>query len=250
VDAASLTTCDAASRTGCVPFRDVSLTSRCRAGVAADPTDPRGVGLTFGARPSSRIEVFGSSIPLRPFAGPWGLPRRRWHRPIARTGEPGSRGLRLSFRVSPEASRRDAAPRGAEARHASPGVLCPSAHARPAGPLARGFQPSLRSVLRVSTLSTASSPRALPTGFQAGALLGFRPPGVFSSRSVGTPSGARHLHDVGRPPLAPPSAAWAVPSAARPASPSSRLPVPGIRTVPPAVTPAQTAASPPGLLPP
>jgi hypothetical protein len=45
---------------GVHPFRDVRATSRCRAGVAADPTDPRGVRLTFGELSTRRIGLSGS----------------------------------------------------------------------------------------------------------------------------------------------------------------------------------------------
>jgi hypothetical protein len=62
---------------------------------------------------------------------------------------------------------------GHASQRASRGVPCPSAHAGFAGPLARGFQAPLRSAPRVSTLSAASSPRALPGLFHPGALLGF-----------------------------------------------------------------------------
>jgi hypothetical protein len=88
------------------------------------------------------------------------------------TYSPVSRGLRPSSRVFT----RGCLPRfvlSGAARRASLGVSCPSAHPRPAGPLPRGFHTPLRSGLRVSTLSPASSPRALPALFHAGALLGF-----------------------------------------------------------------------------
>jgi hypothetical protein len=141
------------------------------------PDNPRGVGLTFEAIPIRRIEVSGSSIPLRPFPGPWGLPTDRRPRPSFPDLHASLPGLRPSSRVFTRG--RLSRPLLAKpARHASRGVSRPSAHHGSAGPHTRGSHTPLRSVPRVSTLSTASSPRTLPTVFQAGALLGFRPPGV------------------------------------------------------------------------
>jgi hypothetical protein len=121
--------------------------------------------------------VSGSPIPLRPLAGPWGLPSHRRPRSIARP----TRLAPVAFAPPPgfslEAARRASRPsrvQGRSAQRASLGVPCPSAHHGLAGPLIAGLPTSpLRSVLRVSTLPTVCSPRALPTIFQAGALLGF-----------------------------------------------------------------------------
>jgi hypothetical protein len=189
--------------TGCFPFRDVSATSRGRAGVTVDPGNPRGVGLTFGVPSMRRIGVSGSPIPLRPLAGPWGLPPHRRPRPGCpdlHASLPWPSPLLQGFHPKPPVAR---PPSRAGARRASPGVRCPSALDGSTGPHTRVFQLPLRSALRVSSLSAACSPRTLPALFHAGALMGFSPSGVFSSEPAGTPCGARHLHDVGRPPSAP-----------------------------------------------
>ncbi len=159
--------------TGWGPSRDERATSRHRDGVAATATSPRGVRLTFGAPSTLRTGLSGYPAPLRPLAGPWGLPHRRWPRPTS------SRPTRLAPLVfAPPAGsdpRLPAAPRfhQPKTRRASHGVRRPSAHDGIAGPLARGFQPPLRSAPRVSTLSAASSPRTLPVVFHTGALMGF-----------------------------------------------------------------------------
>jgi hypothetical protein len=185
------------------PLQRRMATSRGRADVTADPGNPHGVELTFGALSVRRIGVFGSPSPLRPLAGPWGLPSHRRPRPGCpdlHASLPWPSPLLQGFHPRLPVVR---PPSRAGARRASPGVRCPSALDGSTGPHARDFQLPLRSTLRVSTLSAACSPRTLPALFHAGALMGFSPSGGFSSEPVGTPYGARHLHDVGRPPSAP-----------------------------------------------
>ncbi len=162
---------------GVLPFRDYWQPRGVEPTSPSTRPSPRGVRLTFEAHSARRIDVSGSPIPLRPLAGPWGLPSCRRPRSIARP----TRLAPVAFAPPPgfslEAARRASRPsrvQGRSAQRASLGVPCPSAHHGLAGPLIAGFPTSpLRSVLRVSTLPTVCSPRALPTMFQAGALLGF-----------------------------------------------------------------------------
>jgi hypothetical protein len=101
-----------------------------------------------------------------------------------------------------------------------------------------GFRPSRRLAPREPSRPYFRSERSW-----ALALQGFLP-----HRSAGTSREARHLHDVGRLPSAPPAAVWNALVVLRSASPSSRLLVPGVLTFAPAVTPPAKARSPPGLL--
>jgi hypothetical protein len=160
------------------------------------------------------------------------------------TYSPGSQGLRPSSRVFT----RGCLPRCALAglaRRASPGVPCPSAHAGRAGPLIAG-------------LPTPATFR--PQGFDPLAgLLPARPPGPVSCRSAPglRPSGAcssrvrRHLSRGPSPPRRWLPAGCALhgglnraSSVARSASPSSRLPVPGVRTHQPAFRPTPLGSLP------
>jgi hypothetical protein len=235
------------------PFRDYWQPRGVEPTSPSTRPSPRGVRLTFEAHSARRIDVSGSPIPLRPLAGPWGLPSHRRPRSIARP----TRLAPVAFAPPPgfslEAARRASRPsrvQGRSAQRASLGVPCPSAHHGLAGPLIAGLPISpLRSALRVSTLPTVCSPRALPTIFQAGALLGFAlqgfaPPGpsVPLTRPV-TPTTlkARQLRTSWRP--------GSHRTGARPASPSSGLTVPGVRSRRPVVHQYRRDRSPPGLHP-
>jgi hypothetical protein len=252
---------------GVCPFRDVRTTSRCRARVAADPTDPRGVGLTFGAHSVRRIGSSGFPIPLRPFAGPWGFPPYRRPRPIARPtrlaprafAPPPGFSLEAACRASSFRAPRDAPLLGFRALQRMPDSRVHSP---------RGFQPPLRSGLRVSTLSPACSPRALPALFHAGALLGFAlqglaPPGPSAplTRPV-TPTtlAARRLRtsrrpesrQIGRATRQPVLGASRTRSPNRPTgcSPGAKRPAPLLgfilpEALPPPAAPPRLAAIPP-----
>jgi hypothetical protein len=151
------------------------------------------------------------------------------------TYSPDSRGLRPSFRVFT----RGYLPRfvlSGAARRASLGVSCPSAHARLAGPLTaglphpatfrpQGFPPSRRLSPRAPSRpcfmperSWASPSRVLLLRVRRYLLRGPSPPRRW------LPAGCALLGGLSR-----------AQSFARPASPSSGLPVPGVRTLRPAV---------------
>jgi hypothetical protein len=211
------------------PSETHEATSRGRGAVAVAAAGPRGVELTFGALSTRRIGLSGCPIPLRPLAGPWGFPSNRRPRPSLNDLHaclPWPSPLLQGFtRVRPSPGR----PCGLRVRRASRGVSCPSAHHGFAGPPAQGSQPLLRSALRVSTLSAACSPRALPGLFHPGALMGFTlqgfdPPGPSVPPSEG-PSPPRRWAAAGRAT----SGARGRAIVARPAASSPRLLVPGVR---------------------
>lgn len=169
--------------TGCAPPETYERSRGV--GSASPPTrlNPRGVRLTFEALSTRRIGTSGSPIPLRPFAGPWGLPARRRPRPIARPtrlapvafASPPRLSLEAACRASSLRASRDAPLLGFPALQHIPdprvhlhGGSEPSATFRPQGfnPLA-GFLPASPPGL----VSCRSAP-------------GLRPSGVSSSRSV------------------------------------------------------------------
>jgi hypothetical protein len=164
---------------------------------ASPPTrsSPRGVGLTFGAYSPWRIALSGFAIPLRPFAGPWGLPPQRRPRPIARPTRltPGPSPLLQGFH-----SRSPAAPRPFE---------------RSATRLSWGFLPFGTCQTRGSTHAGVPRPATFrPRGFDLLAgLLPASPPGPVSCRSAHglCPPGVCSSESVGASPEAPsPSRRW------------------------------------------
>jgi hypothetical protein len=252
------------------PYRDVRATSRCRAGVAADPTIPSWSWADLRSSFAAAYRAIRFRDPPATFRRSMGSSAATPASADCSTYSPHSQGLRPSSRVFTRGylSRRALS---SAARRASLGVSCPSAHARPAGPLARGFHAPLRSGHEVSTSSPAYSPRALPAVFHAGApmgfaLQGFAPPGP--SAPLPRP---HHPHDVGCPPAAHFAAAEVAPfrratrkpvlRASRPRSPlpaagcspdaaGERSP-PGLPSslgpLPPPAAPPRSAASPHGL---
>jgi len=194
-----------------IPYRDVRATSRCRAGVAADPIIPSWSWADLRSLFAAAYRAIRFRDPPATFRRSMGSSATTPASADRSTYSPHSQGLRPSSRVFT----RGRLPRHAlssAARRASLGVSCPSAHARPAGPLARGFHAPLRSGLEVSTSSPACSPRALPALFHAGApmgfaLQGFAPPGP--SAPLPRP---HHPHDVGCPPAAHLAAVQVAPS--------------------------------------
>jgi hypothetical protein len=151
------------------------------------------------------------------------------------TYSPRFRGLRPSSKVVTRGRLSRFVLAGA-ARRASPGVSCPSAHARPAGPLARGIR----------------TPRYVPaSGFRPSRRLPPREPSrpcFMPERSWASPFRGFFLQARRYPSRGPsPPRRWPpagctlrggkerTESAAHPASPSSRLPVPGVRMLRPAV---------------
>jgi hypothetical protein len=220
--------------------RGAPLQRRTRRSRGADPAsppnrlNPRGVRLTFGAHSTRRIGLSGSRSPcglsqapgvFRRAAGlgrlldllaslPWPSPLLQGchSRPPAALRPLGRRATRLSWGFLPFST--------CQTR----GSTCAGAPISP-----------LRSGPRVSTLSPASSPRALPALFHAGALLGFALQGFLLRVR-------RHLLRGPSPPRRWPPAGCTLrggkertESAAHPASPSSRLLVPGVRMLRPAV---------------
>jgi hypothetical protein len=185
---------------GVCPFRDVRATSRCRADVAADPTDPRGVRLTFGALSTRRIGSSGSRSlcgllqaheVFRRAAGlgrlldllaclPWPSPLLQgFHSRLPAALRPfGRRATRLSWGFMPFSA--------SQTRGSTTTGFPHPATFRPQGfyPLA-GFLPASPPGL----ISCRSAP-------------GLRPSGTCSSGSVGTSYEARHPRDVGCPPAA------------------------------------------------
>jgi hypothetical protein len=171
------------------------------AGPALPPIrrNPRGVRLTFEAPSKRRTGVSGSPIPLRPFAGPWGLPPPRRPRPIARPtrlaslafASPPRLSLEAACRASSFRAPRDAPLLGFPALQHMPD---PRVHLRggsefPATFRPQGFDP-LAGFLPASPPGPVSC-RSAP---------GLRPSGVSSSGTVGASHEARHPHDVGCPP--------------------------------------------------
>ena len=214
-----LATPDAAPSTGCAPPETYERSRG--AGPASPPTrlNPRGVQLTFEAPSTRRIGASGSPIPLRPFAGPWGLPPRRRPRPIVRPtrlapvafASPPRLSLEAACRASSLRSSRSAPLLGFPALQHMPGPRVhlhggsePSATFRPQGfyPLA-GFLPASPP----GPVSCRSAP-------------GLCPSGALSSGSVGSSHEARHPHDVGCPPAVHFTAAWG--GRNRPRTPQAR----------------------------
>jgi hypothetical protein len=136
------------------PFRDVRAISRCRIRVAADPTQPSWSSADLRSALDTTYRSIRFSDPPSTFRRSVGFFAAPPASADCSTYSPGSRGLRLSSKVVT----RGRLPRfvlAVVAQRASPGVSCPSAHARPAGPLARrirtlryvpapGFRPSRR----------------------------------------------------------------------------------------------------------
>jgi len=226
---------DAASSTGCSPPETYAAISRCRTGVAADPTQPSWSQADLRSTLETAYRSVRFPDPPAAFRRPMGSSAAPPASADCSTYSPRFPGLRLSSKVVT----RGRLPRfvlpGA-ARRASPGVSCPSAHARPAGPLARGFR----------------VPRYVPApGFRPSRRLPPREPSrpcFMPERSWASPFRGFLLRDrrcLSRGPSPP--RRWLpagctlrggkerTESAARSASPSPGLPVPGVRMPRPAV---------------
>jgi hypothetical protein len=207
------------------------------AGPALPPIrrNPRGVRLTFEAPSKRRTGVSGSPIPLRPFAGPWGLPPPRRPRPIARPtrlaslafASPPRLSLEAACRASSLRAPRDAPLLGFPALQHMPD---PRVHLRgklrpPRYVPASGFRPSRRLPPR-----EPSRPCFMPERSWASPFRGFL---LRDRRCLSRgPSPPRRWLPAG---CTLRGGKERTESAARSASPSPGLPVPGVRMPRPAV---------------
>jgi hypothetical protein len=189
----------AASSTGCSPSETYTAISRCRSGVAAEPTQPSWSQADLRSSLDATYRTIRFPIPLRPIAGPWGLPSRRRPRPIARPtrlapvafAPPPRLSLEAACRASSSRAPRDAPLLGFPALQHMPD---PRVHLRgkirtPRYVPASGFRPPRRLPPREPSRPCFMPERSWASPFRGS-----------SSGSVGTSYEARHLHDVGRPP--------------------------------------------------
>jgi hypothetical protein len=214
-----LATPDTVPSTGCAPPETYGRSRG--AGPASPPTrlNPRGVRLTFEARSTRRIGVSGSPIPLRPFAGPWGLPPRRRPRPITRP----TRLAPVAFASPPRLSL-EAACRASTLRpsHSAPllGFLALQHMPDPRVHLHGGSDPSATFRPQGFDPLAGFLPASPPGPVSCRSAPGLRPSGVLSSGSVGASHEARRPRDVGCPPAVHLSAAWG--GRNRPRTPQAR----------------------------
>jgi hypothetical protein len=222
--------------TGCSPTETYEQPRGVEPASPPTRSSPRGVGLTFGAHSLRRIALFGFAIPLRPFAGPWGLPPQRRPRPIARPtrltprafAPPPGFSLEVACRATPFRASRSAPLLGFPALRHMPD---PRVHSRggsmPRYVPASRFRPPRRLTPREPSRPCfmPERPWALPS---RGLLLQVRRR-LSRGPATLTTLAARRLRTSRR------SRSHRL--GARPASPSSGLPVPGVRSPQPAVRP-------------
>jgi hypothetical protein len=236
VGAKRLATPGTISSTGCSPAETYEQPRGVEPASPPTRPSPRGVGLTYGAHSPRRIAPSGFAIPLRPFAGPWGLPPQRRPRPIARPtrltprafAPPPGFSLEATCRAAPFRAPRDAPLLGFPALRHMPD---PRVHSRggstPRYVPATRFRPPRRLTPRepsrpyfMPERPWASPSRGLLLQVRRRLSRGPITLTTLAARRLRT-SRRQRSHRLG----------------ARPASPSSGLPVPGVRSPQPAARP-------------